>query len=72
MVKQTKTGDANFTGLHIPPKMFVDLFKQNVLCKSHKLQSTQIINWINTQHNQTSSMNGNWLKEGFKLIKEMI
>ena len=25
MVKQIKTGDANFTGLHIPPKMFVDL-----------------------------------------------
>ena len=48
MVKQVKTGDANFTGLHIPPKMFVDLLKQNVLCKSHKLQSIQIINWINT------------------------
>ena len=23
-------GDANFTVLHIPPKMFVDLLKQNV------------------------------------------
>ena len=33
-------GDANFTVLHIPPKMFVDLLKQNVGCKSHKLQNT--------------------------------
>ena len=25
MVKHVKTGDANFTQLHIPPKMLVDL-----------------------------------------------
>ena len=42
--------------------MFVDLLKQNVLCKSHKLQSTQMINQINhNYYNQTVSLNENWL-----------
>ena len=49
MVKQIETGDANFTGLHIPPKMFVDLLKQvDVNLTNYK---RHIINWINTQYN---------------------
>ena len=49
MVKQIETGDANFTRLHIPPKMFVDLLKQvDVNLTNYK---RHIINQINTQYN---------------------
>ena len=59
MVKQIKTGDTNFTRLHIPPKMFVDLLKQvDINLTNYK---GHIINWINT--NITILVQ--WMKTGY-------
>ena len=60
MVKQTKTGDANFMDVTHLPQNVCPIFKfHNLNLTNYK---TQIIEPDQYQYNQTSSMNENWLQ----------